>query len=254
MMVASSLGIIGGSGLYSVTARPDIRIEKLPTPYSSDPVQLHLEQADGRDFWFIPRHGKNHSIPPHRINYRANMWALKEVGVSRLVAVNAVGAIQEGLLAGAIVLPDQLIDYTWGREHSYFDGLDSLQNHVDFTFPYDTDLARIISQSCHALKIPVHQTGVYGCTQGPRLETAAEVRKLKNDGCDIVGMTGMPEAALARELDLRYSCLALVVNRAAGLDANPITMAQIQAALDQGLDDVRRIIFASLPLLLDPAT
>lgn len=243
MNFSSSTGIIGGSGFYSLAkdAEPEV-IQKIETPYSTEPVTLYGEQYHSQSIWFIPRHGKDHSVPPHLVNYRANLWALKEVGVKNIIAVNAVGGLSSQMAPGQIVIPDQTLDYTWGRQHTYFDGLSSLDNHIDFTWPYDKSLSVLLYEAARAAQIKVLNAGVYACTQGPRLETAAEVIKLKQDGSDIVGMTGMPEAALARELGLAYSCLALVVNWGAGLTDREISMDEIYGVLNSGLDDIRLII------------
>lgn len=251
MSFSSTIGIIGGSGFYSLTddAAAVERVEEAVTPYSDDPVTLYQEEYEGTKLWFIPRHGKDHSVPPHKINYRANLWALKDVGVKNIIAVNAVGGLTEKMAPGQIVIPDQIIDYSWGREHTYFDGLSDLDNHIDFTWPYTAALSQILNQSAVELEISTLTKAVYACTQGPRLETAAEVRKLINDACDIVGMTGMPEAALARELQLNYASIALVVNWGAGITDEEITMDDIRGVFDSGLKEVRKIIQASLKRL-----
>lgn len=243
MNFLSSTAIIGGSGFYSLNkgVKPEAS-QKIDTPYSSSQVSLYGEVVNSKKFWFLPRHGKDHSVPPHVVNYRANLWALKEAGVKNIVAVNAVGGLSEKMGPGQIVIPDQIIDYTWGREHTYFDGLSSLDNHIDFSWPYDKALSASLTAAADQVGINTINTGVYACTQGPRLETSAEVLKLKRDGCDIVGMTGMPEAALARELGLAYSCISLVVNWGAGLTDKEISMEDIQAVLDSGLDEIREII------------
>jgi 5'-methylthioinosine phosphorylase len=246
---AVPLAIIGGSGLYRLDVSASSESFSIHTPYSAAPVELALERTAAGAVWFLPRHGRNHSIAPHLINYRANVWALREAGVDTVIAVNAVGGISEQMTAGALVLPDQLIDYSWGREHTFFASEHALDKHVDFTWPYDRELALVLQQRASMLDIPVLQGGVYACTQGPRLETAAEIRRLKQDGCDIVGMTGMPEAGLARELGLRYACLALVVNKAAGLGPDTITHEEISRNLLEGIGKVRAILLAALPQL-----
>ena len=168
---------------------------------------------------FLARHGYGHTIAPHDINYRANVWALREAGVKALIACSAVGGIRDDLLPGTLVVPDQIIDYTWGRAVSYFSGEDQPVVHIDFSHPYDATLRRRLIEAAQAVGQPLATDGCYGCTQGPRLETVAEVHRYRRDGCDMLGMTAMPEAALARELDLPYAMLAAVANRAAGLPA-----------------------------------
>ncbi len=246
---AVPLAVIGGSGLYRLDASASVETFSIPTPYSAEPTELTLERTAAGSAWFLPRHGRNHGIAPHLINYRANLWALREAGVDTVIAVNAVGGIAERMTAGALVLPDQLIDYSWGREHTFFTGEHALDKHVEFTSPYDQELGAVLQRSAHMLDLPLLQGAVYACTQGPRLETAAEIRKLKQDGCDIVGMTGMPEAGLARELGLRYACLALVVNKAAGLGTETITHDGITTNLRDGIGKVRAILLAALPQL-----
>jgi 5'-methylthioinosine phosphorylase len=189
---------------------------------------------------FIARHGRGHKVPPHRINYRANIWALHHIGVRAVIGVNAVGGIHARTGPGALAVPRQIIDYSWGREHTYFaDGLDAV-THIDFTEPYAESLRQLLLRS--AGNVDVWGEGVYACTQGPRLESAAEVRRLQRDGCDMIGMTGMPEAALARELGLAYACLALSVNWAAGLTEEPISMEAIGAVIDTGMASVLAVL------------
>jgi purine nucleoside phosphorylase len=191
---------------------------------------------------FIARHGDGHTLPPHRVNYRANLWALKETGADRVLAINAVGGIHPVLGPGRIAIPDQVIDYTFGRAHTYFEeGLTEV-THVDFTYPYCEALRAQILAAAAAAGVDVYRGGTYGATQGPRLESKAEIDRLERDGCHIVGMTGMPETALARELGLCYACCAVVANWAAGRGEGPIEMAAIEGVLRTGLDDVRTIL------------
>lgn len=247
---AITRAIIGGSGLYRLEESAPVDYFPVPTPYAAEPVELALEQTSAGPVWFVPRHGRSHSIAPHLINYRANLWALREAGVNTVIAVNAVGGITEHMLPGVLAIPDQLIDYSWGREHTYCTGTHTLDRHADFTWPYDRELGVQLLQYAHMLDLPVMQGGTYACTQGPRLETAAEIRKLRQDGCDIVGMTGMPEAGLARELGMRYACLALVVNKAAGIGEGAISHAGMQQHLQEGIGRVRTLLLATLPQLV----
>jgi 5'-methylthioinosine phosphorylase len=244
-----ALAIIGGSGLYTLEPGVASELHEVLTPYAAAPVTLALEHSSSGPVWFLPRHGKDHSIAPHEINYRANIHALQQVGVRRIVAVNAVGGITAAMGAGVLVLPDQIIDYSWGREHTFCSGQHAFDRHIDFSWPYSARLADILQQTSAQLELPIQRGACYACTQGPRLETAAEIRRLARDGCDIVGMTGMPEAALARELELDYACVALVVNRAAGLEDAPITAAAMRAVMDAGISTIRRLLLAALPAL-----
>jgi 5'-methylthioinosine phosphorylase len=193
---------------------------------------------------FIARHARDHRVPPHRINYRANIWALREAGASQIIAVAAVGGIAPECPPGMLVVPDQLIDYTSGRESTFFDGTDNKVVHVDFTEPYDASLRKALAGGARRLGLPLLEGGVYGCTNGPRLETAAEITRMARDGCTLVGMTGMPEAVLARELALPYACLAVVANAAAGLAASSqsVSIEAIMATLARSITDVRRLL------------
>lgn len=237
--------IIGGSGLYHLQ-HAEAALHAFPTPYDAQPVELSLEDSPAGPLWFLARHGKDHRIAPHEINYRANLWALQQAGARAIIAVNVVGGITEGMVPGTVVLPDQIIDYTWGREHSFFSGAHSFDKHIDFTEPYDEPLRLRLMAAARRCHLTLHRAGVYACTQGPRLETAAEVRRLARDGCDIVGMTGMPEAALARELGIPYASVALVVNRAAGLGDAVISIDAMRDVMESGLQDVRMLLLAFL--------
>jgi len=234
------IGVIGGTGLTEPVFFEEIRTVVVATPFSAQPVQVFRGTLGGVQAAFIPRHGKGHKIPPHRVNYRANLWALHKSDVRAVIGVNAVGGIHSRTGPGALAVPRQIIDYSWGREHTFFaDGRDSV-THIDFTEPYDESLRQLLLRS--AGDLPVWDDGVYACTQGPRLESAAEVRRLQRDGCDMIGMTGMPEAALARELGMRYACLAISVNWAAGLTEEPISMEAIGAVLDSGMASVLAVL------------
>jgi 5'-methylthioinosine phosphorylase len=245
-MTLTQLALIGGSGLARLDGLDVLRQERVSTPYGEPSAPVTFGELDGAPLVFLPRHGGGHTIPPHGINFRANLWALREVGVERVIAVAAVGGITPAMAPGVLCVPDQLIDYTWGRAQSFFDGGDTAVNHVDFTQPYCDAQRKVLLAASDGTGIPVVDGGCYGVTEGPRLETAAEVRRLERDGCDIVGMTGMPEAALARELDLCYACLAVNVNWAAGKGDGPITMAEIEANLDTGMRQVRRLLAAAV--------
>jgi len=191
---------------------------------------------------FLPRHGPAHDIAPHRVNYRANLWALKAQGVDAVVAVNAVGGITPPFEPGVLALPDQVIDYTWGREHSIANGTLAPLDHVDFSQPFAPELREKLQGAAVEAGVALHAGGCIGVTQGPRLETAAEIERLRRDGCDLVGMTSMPEAALARELGLPYASICVVGNHAAGLGGEPLQMESIEARLAEAMTGVRSII------------
>jgi 5'-methylthioinosine phosphorylase len=249
-----TLAIIGGSGFYELQSELESQQKdflELETPYSNTAVKLGIEVLSGHRVFFLARHGEQHRFPPHRINYRANLCALRDAGVKTIIAINTVGGIQANLKPGHLLIPDQLIDYTWGREHTIFDSLNTLGDHIDFTHPFTQSLREIFIAAATKLDLAFAAQGCVGCTQGPRLETAAEIQRLEKDGCDAVGMTMMPEASLARELKMDYASIALVVNRAAGLDGDSISIEMIQEVLVSGHRQVRELIRACLPALVE---
>lgn len=236
------LAIIGGTGLSRMEGARLLAEHSATTPLGEASAPIVEVELEGQRLLFLARHGQPHRLPPHRINYRANLLALQAAGATRILAVNAVGGVDPALKTPSLVLPDQLIDYTWGRESTYFDGIYRPLEHLDFSWPYDEALRQLLLQAARHAGLSLVDRGVYAATQGPRLETAAEVRRLARDGCTLVGMTGMPEAMLARELGLPYACLAVVVNPAAGLVAEPITLAAMELALQQGMADVMGLL------------
>ncbi len=209
-------GIIGGTGLTQLDNLEIIRRQIVRTPYGGASQPLIFGKLSGVEVVFLARHGGGHTIPPHAINYRANIWALHSVGVKNLLAVATVGGIASQLEAGDIVLPHQIIDYTHGRDNSYYDGVERPVMHIDFTQPYTQTLRDLCLQAAGNINQDIHDGGVYACVQGPRLETAAEIDRYEKDGATIIGMTGMPEAALARELGIHYTAICPVANAAAG--------------------------------------
>jgi len=238
----NKIAIIGGTGLTSLAGVEITETREVETPYGSPSNALSFGTFGDKEIIFLARHGDPHTIQPHKINYRANIHALKENGVENIIAVNAVGGITPEMHPGRIVIPEQIIDYTYGRKHTFFeDKLDEV-THIDFTNPYSVDLREQLTSTPVILDLNVFVGGVYAATQGPRLETAAEVDKLEKDGCDIVGMTGMPETALARELNINYVCLSLVVNWAAGKSDEEITMAVIEKHIEDGMEKVKLLL------------
>lgn len=238
--------IIGGTGFNTFEGAQVVAGTALDTPYGATSAPLQTLTLGAMRFGFLARHGQPHRLPPHRINYRANLWALREQGARAIIAINAVGGIDASMRTGAIVIPDQIIDYTYGRAHTYYDGSDEKLEHIDFSQPYCAALRMRLAQAAAAAGVQIISGGVYGATQGPRLETAAEIDRMQRDGCALVGMTGMPEAALARELGLDYAALCLVVNPAAGRSGEPITMAAISAVMASGMLDIQKILRAVL--------
>ena len=244
------LAIIGGSGLTRLSTLAVAHREVVRTPYGQPSSALLFGQIAGRDTIFLARHGHGHTIPPHRVNYRANLWALKERGASAVLAVASVGGIR-GVVPGDLVLPHQLIDYTHDREGTFFDGGDQQVVHIDFTRPYTPSLRATCLAAAASARIALADGGVYGAVSGPRLETAAEIDRLERDGATMVGMTGMPEAALARELELPYVAIAVVVNHAAGREdsAHAISMDGIARVLEVAMDKVRLLVEHVVPLV-----
>ncbi len=241
------VAIIGGTGLTRLSELTISRHEVVYTPYGEPSGPLTHGSLAGRDAVFLARHGYGHTIPPHRVNYRANLWALKSIGVTRVVAVASVGGIRADLAPGCLAIPHQVVDYTTERASTFFD--EQRVVHVDFTQPYDPDLRALLLRAGEKAGVEVVDGGVYGATQGPRLETAAEINRYERDGCDMVGMTGMPEAVLARELELAYASCAVVVNWAAGRGPGGGIHSEIRANLETGIARARALLEALLPLL-----
>jgi 5'-methylthioadenosine phosphorylase len=237
------LAIIGGSGSTQLSNLEVSRREVVRTPYGEPSGALTFGSIAGCEVVFLARHGYGHTIPPHQVNYRANIWALHAQGVKNVIAVAAVGGIRSDLAPGALVVPDQIIDYTHGRAGTFFTGGDSGVRHVDFTLPYCQSLRAACLAAGRRAGETLIDGGVYAATQGPRLETAAEIDRLERDGADMVGMTGMPEAALAREIGLCYATIAVVANHAAGRGGGAgINMSDIAAVLEQAMGRVRPVL------------
>ena len=238
------LAIIGGSGLSKLGNMEVTRRKVARTPYGEPSGALTFGRIGKSEVLFLARHGYGHTIAPHEVNYRANVWALREEGVDSIVSVASVGGIRNDIWPGAIVLPHQVIDYTWGRASTFFEGPGTHVNHIDFTEPYSRELRTRLLEAAAACGERVNDGGVYAATQGPRLETAAEINRLERDGADIVGMTGMPEAALAREIDLEYAAIAVVANYGAGRgdSEHAVALDKIEAILEEAMGRVRGII------------
>lgn len=235
-----TLGIIAGTGALDLLERGEERIvESAWGEASAAPCRVRIGTHDG---WFLARHGRPHRIPPHRVNYRANIDVLRQIGVDRVVGVNAVGAVAEGLPAGSLVVPDQLIDYSWGRAHTFSDAAEQPLEHIEFGKPFSEEMRRALIEAAAAAKLDLVDGGCYAVTQGPRLETDAEVARLARDGCTLVGMTAMPEAALAREAGMKYATLCVVANPAAGVSSEPISIDEIHAVLADAMRSVTDLL------------
>jgi 5'-methylthioadenosine phosphorylase len=247
------LAIIGGTGLTNLTNLEITRREIVRTPYGEPSGHLtfgHIATGNTKaDVIFLARHGYGHTIAPHEVNYRANLWALHSLGVTRVLAVNSVGGVAANLGPGAIGVPDQLIDYTHSRKHTFFEG-DKPVTHIDFTFPYCDRARSLYLAAAKVAGISVVDHGVLGVTQGPRLETRAEVNRMERDGCTMVGMTTLPEASLAREMELSYATLALSMNHAAGRgsSADGIKLEDAEAVLKIGMEKIRAILAKAVEL------
>jgi 5'-methylthioadenosine phosphorylase len=238
------LAIIGGSGFAQIPGFELERREVARTPYGEPSSALSFGTLGGQPVILLARHGYGHTIPPHQINYRANIWALQACGASTVLALATVGGIRDDLGPGVLLVPDQILDYTHGRPATFFTLVDRGLHHIDFTFPYSKELRAACSEAARRVGEPIVDGGVYAATQGPRLETAAEVNRLERDGADVIGMTGMPEAVLAKELGLPYATLAIVVNYAAGRGTSGagIAMDEIAVVMRDAAGRVQRIL------------
>jgi 5'-methylthioinosine phosphorylase len=238
------LAIIGGSGLTSLAQLQVQQRTLVRTPYGDASGPLTFGSIAGQPVMFLARHGYGHTLAPHEVNYRANVWALHHKGATKIIAVNAVGGITARFGPKVLGVPDQIIDYTHGRHNTFFEGAEQPVTHIDFTDPYSDDMRKLLLAAGKRTGFSLVDGGTYACTQGPRLESAAEIKRLERDGCDVVGMTGMPEAALARELRVNYAALAVVANWAAGKadSAHSVSIEQIMATLDGAMKDAAKVI------------
>jgi 5'-methylthioinosine phosphorylase len=238
------LAIIGGTGLTQLTNLKITHRQVMRTPYGEPSGPVTFGTINQHEVMFIARHGYGHTIPPHEVNYRANLWALRDQGAKRVIAVTSVGGIRSDLVPGTLVVPDQIIDYTYGRDFTYFDGKDRTVTHIDFTKPYNEEMRQHILASVKRAGDSCIDNGVHAVAQGPRLETAAEVNRLERDGADMVGMTGMPEASLAKELGLAYATIAVVVNYAAGRgnSRDGIPLETIGAVINPAMERVKAVL------------
>lgn len=245
----TNIAIIGGTGLTSIQGFEVTNREIVQTPFGEPSGPLVHGFLSGNEVYFLPRHGAGHTIPPHKVNYRANIWALKNAGVEKVISINAVGGIRGDMQSSFLVIPDQIIDYTTSRINTFFEeGLKQVV-HIDFSEPFCEELRQSIINAATSNSITVINEGTYASTQGPRLETAAEINRLERDGCDLVGMTCMPEAALAREKELCYASISVVANLAAGRGTEELNMDVIQKNLNKGMLQVRKLLEAVIPTL-----
>jgi 5'-methylthioadenosine phosphorylase len=238
------LAIIGGRGLTQLTNLKITHQQVMRTPYGEPSGAFLFGTLDQHEVIFLARHGYGHTIPPHLVNYRANLWVLREQGAKNIISVATVGGIRADLKPGVIVVPDQIIDYTHGRDATFFEGRDKPFSNADFTLPYSAKLRSRILRSAQAAQQSCVDGGVYAATQGPRLDSIAEINRYERDGADMVGMTGMPETALAKELELSYAAIAVVANYAAGRgdSAAGINMESVNATASTAMERVRSIL------------
>ncbi len=247
------LAIIGGTGLTQLANLKITHRQVMRTPYGEPSGSITFGTINQHEVMFLARHGYGHTIPPHEVNYRANMWALRDEGATRVIAATSVGGIRPDLTPGTLAVPDQIIDYTHGRDFTYFDGKDRPVTHIDFTKPYNEQLRQLILEAAKRAGVPCVNKGVHAVTQGPRLETAAEINRLERDGADMVGMTGMPEAALAKELGLAYATIAVVVNYGAGrgTSRDGVPLESIGTVMGPAMERVRNILEQAVELDVD---
>lgn len=236
------LGVIGGSGIYDVPGLDITDSVKLTTPYGEPSDLYRIGKSDGIEVAFLPRHGSMHHIQPHKINYRANIWGFRELGVSKILSISASGGISAAIAPGSIVVPDQIIDMTSGRDSTFHDEEEVV--HVDFTVPFCPDLRENIFAASEKAGIRLTGKGTYICVNGPRLETAAEIRAFSVMGADMVGMTGMPEAVLARELEICFAAISVITNHAAGISGGKLTATEVAKSMKASAEDIKGLLKA----------
>lgn len=235
------IAIIGGTGVYDPKIFSSVRDEIINTSYG--PVKVMVGSYQGKDIAFLARHGSDHSVPPHLINYRGNIAALKELGVKNIFATAAVGSLNMDMEPGQFVFIDQFLDFTKGRPSTFVeDGV----THTDMTQPYCSELRSLLSDTAKKIGLEYHKGGTYVCTEGPRFETAAEIRMFRHFGGDLVGMTSVPEVVLAREAEICYSSIAIVTNYAAGISPRKLSHQEVLDVMDDSAENVRSLIMQAI--------
>lgn len=246
------IAIIGGTGVYDPSILNNVYEDKIETPFGE--VKFRVGEFEGQKVAFIPRHGSSHAIPPHLINYRANIWAMKKAGVENIIATTAVGSLNLGMKPGEFVLVDQFLDFTKSRVNTFFDGGVRGVVHVDLTEPYCPMLRDRLLSAAKKADIPIHSRGTYVCTEGPRFETPAEIKMFQNMGGDLVGMTNVPEVVLAREAEMCYATVSMVTNFAAGISHKPLTHSEVVDTMKQNTENIKILIMTAIKEILNNAT
>ncbi len=245
--MAARIAIIGGTGVYDPGILTDIKEEIVATPFGK--VRALIGKYEDREVVFVPRHGEKHSVPPHKINYRANIWSLRELGVERVIATAAVGSLNSDMKPTDLVMVDQFLDFTRGREQSFYEGGEAGVFHVDVTNPYCRELRQVLFRNAKDLAMNVHFNGTYICTEGPRFETAAEIRMYRLLRGDVVGMTSVPEVVLARELGICYATVGMVTNYAAGISPTQLTHSEVVEVMAKNMANLRKLIMGSITMM-----
>lgn len=241
------IAIIGGTGVYDPSILSQIHDDKVETPFGA--VDFKVGTYNGQEIAFIPRHGSHHSIPPHKINYRANIWGIKKIGVKKIIATTAVGSLNPAMKAGDFVFIDQFLDFTKSRINSFFQGEDGKVVHLDVSEPYCPHLRKVLKKAADSLGFSSHAGGTYVCTEGPRFETPAEIKMFAKLGGDLVGMTNVPEVTLAHEAEMCYATISMVTNQAAGISNTPLTHAEVVATMDESATNIQKLIMKAIDLL-----
>ncbi len=242
-----NIAIIGGTGVYDPKILNNVREQVIPTPYGV--VRFMSGEYAGKEIAFIPRHGSKHSIPPHLINYRANIWAMKKLGVKNIIATTAVGSLNLAMKPGNFVLIDQFLDFIKNRTTTFYEGGARGVVHVDVTTPYCPSIRAVVAETAAKLGITMHQAGTYVCTEGPRFETPAEIKMFAKFGGDVVGMTNVPEVILAREAEMCYATISMVTNFAAGISPQPLTHHEVLETMQANTENIKQLILAAIERL-----
>jgi 5'-methylthioadenosine phosphorylase len=257
------LGIIGGSGLYEIEGLKKVDEIELKTPFGEPSDKYIITEYKGKKIVFLPRHGKGHKFPPHLINYRANLWGFRKIGINKILSISAVGGINSLLTPGDFVISDQFLDFTKVRPVTFYEGIYTITDiedkkndlvkeymenervvHIDVTEPFCPDMRKTLSVVCEEKKYRYHFSGTYAAMEGPRLETSAEIKALKTLGADIVGMTLVPEIVLARELNMHFASISVITNLAAGIKGERLTSEEVIEMMEQKNEDLKKIIIS----------